>query len=146
MVPGRRDLGSRMLRCRVCASPQMSPILDFDDFSSSTLIFFMALAILRMEHSTTKWRAKLHAAIAGHTSDRTTKTSNYVLFLLPFITVLREGLEAVVFVAGVALGSDPSTIPGAVLLGVFSGIGVGLAIWMWGTHSSMPYSLVSQLS
>ena len=98
----------------------------------------MALAILRMENSTTKWRAKLHAAITGHTSGRTT-TPNYVLFLLPFITVLREGLEAVVFVAGVALGSDPSTIPGAVLLGVLSGIVVGLTIWMWGTHSSTRY-------
>jgi high-affinity iron transporter len=105
----------------------------------------MALAILRMENSTTKWRAKFHAAIAGHTSDRTTTTSNYALFLLPFITVLREGLEAVVFVAGIALGSDPSTIPGAVLLGVVSGLGVGLAIWMWGTHSSAQYFLMGQL-
>src|SRR5260221_4527575 len=100
----------------------------------------MALAILRMDHSTTKWRAKLHAVIVGHASDGTAETSNYALFLLPFITVLREGLEAVVFVAGVALGSDPSTIPGAVLLGVLSGLGVGLAIWMWGTHSSMQRS------
>jgi high-affinity iron transporter len=105
----------------------------------------MALAILRMENSANKWRAKLHAAIAGHTSDRTTKTSNYALFLLPFITVLREGLEAVVFVAGVALGSDPSTIPGAVLLGVLSGLGVGFTIWMWGTHSSTQYSFTPQL-
>lgn len=105
----------------------------------------MALAMLRMENSSTKWRAKLHAAIAGHTLDRTTKTSNYVLFLLPFITVLREGLESVVFVAGLALGSDPSTIPGAVLLGVLSGLGVGLTIWMWGTHSSTQYSSVDHL-
>jgi high-affinity iron transporter len=73
------------------------------------------------------------------------KTPNYVLFLLPFITVLREGLEAVIFVAGVALGSDPSTIPGAVILGVLSGIVVGLTIWIWGTHSSTRYSIVGQL-
>jgi len=105
----------------------------------------MALAILRMENSTTKWRAKLQAAIVGHTSDRTTKTSNYVLFLLPFVTLLREGLEAVVFVAGVALGSDPSTIPGAVLLGVLSGLVVGLIIWTWGTHSSTQYYIVGHL-
>ena len=105
----------------------------------------MALAILRMENSTTKWRAKLHAAITGHTSDKTTRAPNYVLFLLPFITVLREGLEAVIFVAGVALGSDPSTIPGAVLLGVLSGIVVGLVIWMWGTHSSTRSTIVGQL-
>lgn len=108
----------------------------------------MALAILRMENSATKWRAKLHAAIAGHTPNGTTKSSNYALFLLPFITVLREGLEAVVFVAGVALGADPSTIPGAVLLGVLSGLGVGFTIWMWGTHSSTqyPFVIVMQLS
>ena len=105
----------------------------------------MALAMLRMENSTTKWRARLHAAIAGHDPNGTTKASNYALFLLPFITVLREGLEAVVFVAGVALGSDPSTIPGAVLLGVLSGFGVGITIWMWGTHSSTQYLFVVQL-
>lgn len=33
--------------------------------------------------------------------DRQALTGKWVLFVLPFITVLREGMEAVVFVGGV---------------------------------------------
>ena len=75
------------------------------------------------------------------------KSSQYSLFLLPFITVLREGLEAVVFVAGLSLTTkDPGSIPTAVVLGILAGVIVGLAIYFSGRKSSLSWFLVISTS
>jgi len=50
------------------------------------------------------------------------------LFLLPFVTVLREGLEAVVFIGGVSLSEPGSSIPLAALCGIVGGISLGLIV------------------
>ena len=53
--------------------------------------------------------------------DGETRSSKWILFFLPFITVLREGIEAVVFVGGVSLvfdflvGLSKSNAPGLVV-------------------------------
>lgn len=39
---------------------------------------------------------------SSETQDRSTRSSKYLLFFLPAATVLREGLEAVVFIGGVS--------------------------------------------
>jgi len=44
----------------------------------------------------------------------------WALFTLPFIVVLREGLEAVVFVGGVSLGQSASAIPIAAIVGKYA--------------------------
>jgi high-affinity iron transporter len=62
----------------------------------------MGVAFLRLEQSKVKWRIKLAHAFENRThSEKGGRTSRFALFLLPFITVLREGLEAVVFAGGV---------------------------------------------
>jgi high-affinity iron transporter len=96
---------------------------------AAILIFIMGIAFLKMDRSRVKWRFKLAKAFeqvrpnkesdegqTGHVSSadeaeakRQGKSGKWALFLLPFVTVLREGLEAVVFVGGVSgsLGSCP---------------------------------------
>jgi high-affinity iron transporter len=85
---------------------------------AAIIIFLMGVAFLRMDRARVKWRVKLAAAfedshskaIAHHRAkdgslqghDREGRGGKWALFLLPFITVLREGLEAVVFVGGVS--------------------------------------------
>lgn len=66
----------------------------------------MGIAFLKMDRSRIKWRYKL--AIAFEKShqqspkgEAESQGGKWALFMLPFITVLREGLEAVVFVGGV---------------------------------------------
>jgi len=57
------------------------------------------------------------------------KSRKYAMFLLPFITVLREGLEAVVFVGGVSLTEPATSFPIAVIVGIVCGIAVGYSIY-----------------
>ena len=70
----------------------------------------MGLTMLRIDRSKLKWRAKLENAFDPKVSTTDGKKKNvggksgkWTLFLIPMITVLREGLEAVVFVGGVSL-------------------------------------------
>lgn len=51
------------------------------------------------------------------------------MFILPFITVLREGLEAVVFIAGVSFSSPASAVPLPVVIGLLAGFAVGYLLY-----------------
>jgi high-affinity iron transporter len=53
----------------------------------------------------------------------------YVMFVLPFITVLREGLEAIVFIAGVTFSSPASSVPIPVITGLLAGALVGYLLY-----------------
>ena len=55
------------------------------------------------------------------------------MFILPFVTVLREGLEAVIFAGGVSLGYPASAFPLPVFMGVLAGSTVGFLIYKWGS-------------
>jgi high-affinity iron transporter len=86
------------------------------------IIYMMGIAFLKMDRSRIKWRLKLSAAFEkSHSKAMAAENAaearekrprwwkkeegsggKWALFLLPFITVIREGLEAVVFVGGVS--------------------------------------------
>jgi high-affinity iron transporter len=51
------------------------------------------------------------------------------MFVLPFVTVLREGLEAVVFVAGVSFSTPATSIPLPVVVGLIAGLVAGYLIY-----------------
>lgn len=53
----------------------------------------------------------------------------YAMFILPFITVLREGLEAVVFIAGVSFSAPATSVPLPVVIGLIAGSFVGFLIY-----------------
>jgi len=69
-------------------------------------------------------------------------SEKYAMFLLPFITVLREGLEAVVFIGGVGLGLPATSFPIPVLAGVGAGAFVGYLVYKGGNHTSLQLLLV----
>lgn len=90
----------------------------------------MGLAFLKMDRSRVKWRIKLAQAFDNKVSStglledekpeeaarakKEARNGKWALFLLPFITVLREGVEAVVFVGGVSWSVErnlPRTSP-----------------------------------
>jgi FTR1 family protein len=59
------------------------------------------------------------------------KSRKYAMFFLPFITVLREGLEAVVFVGGVSLTEPATAFPIPVIVGIICGLLIGYFIYRY---------------
>lgn len=53
----------------------------------------------------------------------------YVMFVLPFVTVLREGVEAIVFVAGVSFAAPASSIPIPAIVGIIVGVLIGVILY-----------------
>lgn len=102
---------------------------------ASIIITVMGAALLRVSKLQDKWRIKLAKALekdhnGSDTRRRVTRgLERYAMFMLPFITVLREGLEAVVFVGGVGLGLPASSFPLAVFCGLLAGGAVGYLIY-----------------
>ncbi|KAL2802195.1 iron permease FTR1 family-domain-containing protein [Aspergillus granulosus] len=64
------------------------------------------------------------------------------MFVLPFIRVLREGLEAVIYVGGVGLGLPATSFPLAVVCGIAAGTLIGYIIYRCGQTTSMQVFLV----
>ncbi|POW00419.1 hypothetical protein PSTT_13155, partial [Puccinia striiformis] len=118
---------------------------------ASGMIFVMGITMMRIDRSKIKWRIKLSKAfeqeniidgdgdgpqtfskfrrvvsmlsVGGKRTDSGDSTSSrYILFFLPALTVLREGLEAVVFIGGVSLGQPAASIPIAAVTGIMLGL------------------------
>ncbi|QRV74646.1 iron transporter FTH1 [Ceratobasidium sp. AG-Ba] len=116
---------------------------------ASVLILVMGLAMLRMDRARTKWRGKLEQAFNSKSHsphDHKGRAGIRMLFMLPFVTVLREGLEAVVFVGGVSLGQPASSIPLAALAGLVIGLVVGYLIYASSSRTHLRVFLVASTS
>lgn len=105
---------------------------------ASIIITIMGAALLRVSKLQDKWRVKLAKALEPEHNPNETKRARvkrwlekYVMFTLPFITVLREGLEAVVYVGGVGLGLPATSFPLAVVCGLLAGVAVGYIIYRY---------------
>jgi len=92
----------------------------------------MGLAMLRISNLQRKWKIKISQVMEERQARGIAgKSRKYAMFLLPFITVLREGLEAVVFVGGVSLSEPASSFPLPVIVGILCGIAVGYFIYRY---------------
>lgn len=104
---------------------------------ASIIISLMGAALLRVSKLQDKWRVKLAQALekqdvksqAGARTKFKLWCEKYAMFLLPFVTVLREGLEAVVFIGGVGLGLPATSFPLAVICGIGAGVLIGFLIY-----------------
>ncbi|KAG8624609.1 hypothetical protein KVT40_007676 [Elsinoe batatas] len=117
---------------------------------ASVIITIMGAALLRVSKMQDKWRVKLSQALEARKSNgqgpakRSFKkwAEKYAMFLLPFITVLREGLEAVVFIGGVGLGLPATAFPLAVICGLGAGALVGFILYKAGNRASLQIFLI----
>ncbi|KAK8438390.1 putative iron permease membrane protein [Candidozyma auris] len=69
-------------------------------------------------------------------------STKYFLAILPFVTTLREGLEAVVFVGGIGMSQPLTSLPLAVLAGMACGAAVGYSLYKGGNKLSLQYFLI----
>jgi high-affinity iron transporter len=105
---------------------------------ASLIISVMGAALLRVSKLQDKWRVKLARALeskdnkTGNMRSRfKTWCEKYAMFILPFITIMREGLEAVIFIGGVSLGVKASSIPLAVVCGLIAGTLIGYCVYKY---------------
>lgn len=105
---------------------------------ASLIISVMGAALLRVSKLQAKWRVRLAKALEAEDKKTGTMRSRfktwcekYAMFILPFITIIREGLEAVVFIGGVGLGLKASSIPLAVVCGLIAGTLVGYLVYKY---------------
>ncbi|ODQ80348.1 hypothetical protein BABINDRAFT_35537 [Babjeviella inositovora NRRL Y-12698] len=115
---------------------------------ATVLISLMGIAMLRVNKMQEKWRVKLAKALLEEPKSKKDRfrigylTKKYCMFILPFITTLREGLEAVIFVGGVGLGSPATSFPIPVIVGLIAGCGCGALLYLGGSTAGMQIFLV----
>ncbi|KAK3304025.1 iron permease FTR1/Fip1/EfeU [Chaetomium strumarium] len=133
---------------------------------ASLIISVVGAALLRIGKMQDKWRAKLAGVMdkqqqqqldktgtgTGATATTMTMTTRwgalkrwmerYAMFALPFVTVLREGIEAVVFIAGVTFTAPATAVPLPVVVGIAAGAAVGYLLYKGGSTSKLQLFLV----
>jgi len=97
---------------------------------------------LKIDRAKAKWRVKLQRAFSGKEVDKEAKAGKWMLFILPLITVLREGMEAVVFVGGVSLGQPAVSIPIAAIAGLVCGLICGYLIYAFASRTTLTIFMV----
>ncbi|EQL01573.1 Iron permease FTR1 [Ophiocordyceps sinensis CO18] len=115
---------------------------------ASVIITIMGAALLRIGKMQDKWRLKLARAVETPRGTHTRHSwarfaKKYAMFVLPFITVLREGIEAVVFTAGVSFTAPASAVPLPVVVGLFVGILIGYIIYKGASTDRMHLFLLA---
>ncbi|KAL9130218.1 MAG: hypothetical protein Q9217_001563 [Psora testacea] len=118
---------------------------------ASIIISIIGAGLLRVSKLKAKWQVKLARAIESNSSiEKGTIGSRfkrwcvkYAMFQLTFITVLREGLEAVIFVAGIGLSEPASSFPLAVVSGLAAGFLIGWFIYKGGNIASVQIFLIA---
>lgn len=112
---------------------------------ASIIITIMGFALLRINKMQAKWRFKIQEALsspAGGSGRLKTWSRKYALFTLPFITVLREGLEAVIFCGGISLSEPASAFPLPVITGLLAGSFVGLVVYKGSNRTALHWFLI----
>ncbi|KAG0313215.1 high-affinity iron permease [Dissophora globulifera] len=106
---------------------------------ASVMITIMALAMLKSQDMQEKWRSKLTKSMSNMDKDASLskRSRKYALLILPMITVLREGLEAMIFVGGVTFETDAKAIPLAAITGLLAGALVGFIIYRGGNRLAL---------
>ncbi|KAI6158223.1 iron permease FTR1 [Pisolithus tinctorius] len=109
---------------------------------AALMIFVMGITMLKMDRAKATWRVKLNQAFSGESVEGRTKSGRWVLFILPMVTVLREGMEGVIFVGGVAVGQPATSIPIAAIVGIICGLVCGFLIYEFSSRSALKVFLV----
>ncbi|KAK0634672.1 iron permease FTR1/Fip1/EfeU [Bombardia bombarda] len=117
---------------------------------ASIIITVVGFTLLRIGKMQDKWRVKLAAAMEAPVIKRSDGVSaglkrfleKYTMFVLPFITVLREGIEAIVFVAGVTFTAPATAVPLPVVIGLLVGAIIGYVLYKSGSSTRLQVFLV----
>lgn len=124
---------------------------------ATVIISVMGLALLRINKMRDRWRVKIAQALVRRTrtlDSRDVKnifglgpwlsdwSRRHVMFILPFITTMREGVEAVVFVGGVSLSLPATAFPLPVICGLIAALVIGYFLYRGGNMMSIQIFMI----
>lgn len=116
---------------------------------ASIIISFMGIKMLRVNKMQQKWKHKLGCIIRDSkyldvANDKSSWSEKNAMFILPFVTTLREGLEAIVFVGGIGINDNTSlaSIFNSVVLAVAIGSVIGVALYRSGNNLSVQMFMI----
>lgn len=116
---------------------------------ASVIISFMGIKMLRVNKMQQKWKHKLGCIIRDSkyldvANDKSSWSEKNAMFILPFVTTLREGLEAIVFVGGIGINDNTSlaSIFNSVILAVAIGSVIGVALYRSGNNLSVQMFMI----
>lgn len=128
---------------------------------ASIIISVMGIKILRVSKMQHKWKRKLSmlinqsnyiGTVVRHQStnpDLSGKVSNfsekYAMFILPFVTTLREGMEAIVFIGGIGINENTSILAifNSFATALMLGSLIGLLLYRLGNTLSLQWFLIA---
>lgn len=135
---------------------------------ASIIISVMGIKLCRVNKMQRKWKHKLAVLLSRRTASRNSRTiygsltvkkdkgnwivrtfdklnDRYSMFFLPFITTLREGMEAVVFLGGIGANENntPLGMINASIAALVCGIVVGIILYRSGSSMSLSVFLVA---
>ncbi|CAX45185.1 iron transporter, putative [Candida dubliniensis CD36] len=131
---------------------------------ASIIISVMGIKILRVNKMQEKWKLKLGKILqsSGYLNNSSNQQSfdkagrtwanrielwseKYNMFILPFVTTLREGLEAIAVIGGIGINENTSVMAlvNAAMLAIISGILVGVLLYRYGNTLSLKMFLIT---
>ncbi|KAH6974423.1 iron permease FTR1 family protein [Ilyonectria sp. MPI-CAGE-AT-0026] len=116
---------------------------------AALIITVVGIAFLRIGKMQKKWQRKISAALNTPVKRDSARnccgsfSGKYAVFALSFITVAREVIEGIVFVAGVSFSSPASSVPLPVLVGLIAGSIVGWMLYKGSSLAKLQYFLVA---
>ncbi|KAI5067044.1 hypothetical protein GOP47_0017572 [Adiantum capillus-veneris] len=108
------------------------------------LITLMAFSMIRVDTWRAKWERKLTKVTIealNKDGDLERKRNRYALFLIPFTVVLREGVEAVIFLGGIGLEGSGTAYPIPAICGILAGAAVGYILYKGGNFTAFRWFL-----
>ncbi|CAI8498334.1 unnamed protein product [Hanseniaspora opuntiae] len=109
---------------------------------AAIVISFMSVIFLRIGKLQDKIRMKMAGSIYQLSKNSINNLKVHAIFFLPFITSLREGLEAVVFLGGVGVDSPVSSLPLSMLLAGLISFFIGRFFYKSSTSFSLRICLI----
>ncbi|KAF4637510.1 hypothetical protein G7Y89_g557 [Cudoniella acicularis] len=118
---------------------------------AAVIITILGAALLRVNKMQDKWTVKIAKAMEPTVTTTTANTmkakfkkwcERRAVFIVPFITVLREGIEAIVFIAGVSFTAPATAVPLPVVVGLMAGCFVGYLLYKTGASSKLQLFLI----
>lgn len=96
------------------------------------VITIMAFSMVKVAKWKKKWEDKLEASTTKYLENQN-KGEKMTLFFLPFTVICREGVETIIFIAGIGYNESPTGLPIPVICGMLSGVLIGYFIYK-GSH------------